>query len=117
MPAQLTDITEITTALGMVAQNLSLALARRPAALTNVDDEVWARLQDSFSGGKNHDAFCAAFGNGQAFLAAKDGLRNRILDRAAHLRLRIDSAWDWQQAYELRALEVAARHAGQPEVA
>ncbi len=280
MPARLTDITEITTALGMVAQNLPLALAHRPAALTNVDDEVWARLQDSFGGGKKHDAFCAAFGNGRAFLAAKDGLRNRIpqrvewkgphrapgddvipadlrvdhvflisckylskvllnpgpprlfdrllagdersslhwfvetapqpfqtlyeaakshtamadlpglvvdltraqqttlkaglrdrtwpetlqgpwsnlcrtvseesarrwrsamavqrdqrrllwrllrittatyfvlgSDRATHLRLRIDSAWDWQQAYELRAFEVAARHAGQPEVA
>lgn len=57
MPARLTDITEITeitTALGMVAQNLPLTLAHRPAALTNVDDEVWARLQDSFGGGKKH---------------------------------------------------------------
>ena len=38
-------------------------------------------------------------------------------DRAAHLRLRIDSAWDWMQNYELRAFEVAAKPAGQPEVA
>jgi hypothetical protein len=38
-------------------------------------------------------------------------------DRADHLRLRIDSAWDWMQAYELRAFEVAPRAAGQPEVA
>ena len=38
-------------------------------------------------------------------------------DKTAHLRLRIDSAWDWIQSYELRAFEVAARHAGQPEVA
>ena len=37
-------------------------------------------------------------------------------DRTAHLRLRVDSAWDWLQAYELRALEVAPRDAGQPEV-
>ena len=38
-------------------------------------------------------------------------------DATAHLRLRVDSAWDWMQAYELRSLEVAARPAGQPEVA
>jgi len=37
-------------------------------------------------------------------------------DKTAHLRLRIDSAWDWMQSYELRAFEVAARRAGQPEV-
>jgi hypothetical protein len=37
-------------------------------------------------------------------------------DKTAHLRLRIDSAWDWMQSYELRAFEVARRHAGQPEV-
>jgi hypothetical protein len=38
-------------------------------------------------------------------------------DASAHLRLRVDSAWDWMQAYELRSLEVAPRAAGQPEVA
>src|SRR5207244_4906801 len=38
-------------------------------------------------------------------------------DATAHLRLRVDSAWDWMQAYELRSLEVAPRPAGQPEVA
>jgi hypothetical protein len=37
-------------------------------------------------------------------------------DNTAHLRLRIDSAWDWMQAFELRAFEVAPRMAGQPEV-
>ncbi|HYN32296.1 MAG TPA: hypothetical protein VES40_06705 [Ilumatobacteraceae bacterium] len=38
-------------------------------------------------------------------------------DKSAHLRLRVDSAWDWNQAYELTGLTVAARQAGQPEVA
>jgi hypothetical protein len=38
-------------------------------------------------------------------------------DRTAHLRLRLDSAWDWMRSYELRAFEVSARRAGQPEVA
>ena len=38
-------------------------------------------------------------------------------DGAASLRLRVASSWDWLQAFELRALEVAPRTAGQPEVA
>ena len=37
-------------------------------------------------------------------------------DRASSLRLRVDSAWDWQQSYELRSFRVIARSAGQPEV-
>jgi hypothetical protein len=36
---------------------------------------------------------------------------------ASRIRLRVASAWDWMQDYELRALDVAARPAGQPEVA
>lgn len=37
-------------------------------------------------------------------------------DRDEQLRLRIDSAWDWTQAYELRAFDIEPRTAGQPEV-
>ena len=37
-------------------------------------------------------------------------------DKAAHLRLRVDSAWDWDQAYDLRSFEVAPKTSGQPEV-
>jgi hypothetical protein len=37
-------------------------------------------------------------------------------DRRTHLRLRVASAWDWVQSYELRSMDVAARPAGQPEV-
>ena len=33
-----------------------------------------------------------------------------------NLRLRVDAAWDWSQAFELVSLEVTARTAGQPEV-
>jgi len=33
------------------------------------------------------------------------------------LRLRVASAWDWNQAFELREFGVAARAAGQPEIA
>ena len=32
------------------------------------------------------------------------------------LRLRVDSAWDWQQTFELRKFDVIPRPAGQPEV-
>jgi hypothetical protein len=32
------------------------------------------------------------------------------------LRVRVDAAWDWSQAFELRSFTVAARSAGQPEV-
>jgi len=32
------------------------------------------------------------------------------------LRLRVDAAWDWSQAFELRSLTVSPRLAGQPEV-
>jgi hypothetical protein len=38
-------------------------------------------------------------------------------DRDAHLRIRVDSAWDWNQAYQLRRLQVEPRYVGQPEVA
>lgn len=37
-------------------------------------------------------------------------------DRAASLRLRVMSAWDWNQAFELRDLVVFPRLVGQPEV-
>ena len=35
----------------------------------------------------------------------------------AHLRLRVASAWDWMQDYDLKAFEIEARASGQPEVA
>ena len=38
-------------------------------------------------------------------------------DGAHHMRLRVASAWDWMQAYELRSFTVKPRPAGQPEVA
>jgi hypothetical protein len=36
--------------------------------------------------------------------------------RNANLRLRVASAWDWMQRYELLGFEVSIRRAGQPEV-
>ena len=37
-------------------------------------------------------------------------------DRTSSLRLRVASAWDWMQDFELMALRIEAREAGQPEV-
>jgi hypothetical protein len=37
-------------------------------------------------------------------------------DGGTHLRLRVASAWDWLQAFELRTFSVAPRISGQPEV-
>ena len=36
--------------------------------------------------------------------------------RERHLRLRVASAWDWVQAFELRRFDIEPRPAGQPEV-
>jgi hypothetical protein len=35
---------------------------------------------------------------------------------SSHIRLRVASAWDWTQAYELLSLTVSPRSSGQPEV-
>ena len=200
MPADLTEITEITTALGMLGLTLDDALASRPLELVNVEDPAWERLSQARLSGQHTTAFSTAFSNGSAFLAAAEGLRGRLprrvewkgphrppgddpipadlrvdhvnlisckylskvllnpgprrlfdrllvederskinwfvetapaefqafftsatyfvlgTDHAAHLRFRIDSAWDWSQSYELRRFDVSPRTAGQPEV-
>ena len=77
MPAGLTEITEITTALGMVSPSLEVALANRPPELLNVADSVWDRLRELHRSGSHPDSFRTAFDNGRAFLAAADGLRGR----------------------------------------
>lgn len=82
MPAFLTEITEITTALGTLAPSLGAALAHRPPELVGVTDEVWERLQEMHGRGNHAEAFHTAFENGRAFLAATDGLRGRPPRRA-----------------------------------
>jgi hypothetical protein len=75
MPTGLTDVTEIVTALGMVAPTLDAALAQRPSQLVNVEDSVWDRVCRAHIDGHHAESFRTAFANGQAFLAATDGLR------------------------------------------
>lgn len=77
MPAALTELTEIATGLGTLAPDLDTALARRPAALRHVPDDVWDRLVELHRRGGHEAAFGTAFANGAALLWAEDGLRNR----------------------------------------
>lgn len=77
MPGELTETTELATALGTLASDLPAGLARRPPALVNVSDAAWDRLVDRHRGGLHHDAFTTAFANGQALLHANDALRGR----------------------------------------
>lgn len=77
MPGELTEITEISTALGMLAPDLPSALESPPTQLRNVSSEVWDRLVSTHDAGRHRDSFETAFANGQAFLAATDGLRER----------------------------------------
>lgn len=78
MPGLLTEITEIATALGTVSPSLAVALARRPPQLRNVPEPAWDRLVIASRSGEHGQAFETAFANGQAFLAAQDGLRGRV---------------------------------------
>lgn len=79
MPALLTDITELTTALGMLGYpSISEALQARPHCVLGPTDETWHRLDGAFAEGSYSTDFESAFQNGGAFLAAKYGLRDRI---------------------------------------
>lgn len=78
MPGLLTEITEISTGLGMSGlPDLAAALVARPAVLKNVDAAHWQRLEDAYAAGQHAVAFAAAWANGRAFLESPDGLRNR----------------------------------------
>jgi hypothetical protein len=77
VPASLTEITEIATALGMLAPDLDAATRWKPPALRNVSDVVWLRLVDAYREHEYDTAFRSAFANGCAFLRADHGLRGR----------------------------------------
>jgi hypothetical protein len=76
VPAALTEITELATALGMTSSSLDAGIRRRPGAL-RVPDDAWRRLQAAHDAGDHSASFQTAFANGQAFLHAADGLRGR----------------------------------------
>ena len=77
VPGELTEITEVATALGMLCPDLATAVARAPAELRNVPGAVWERIVDAHTQSKYAASFASAFENGRAFRRAVDGLRGR----------------------------------------
>jgi len=75
----LTTVTELATALGMLGHSsLDVALAARSALLVNLTTLDWDRLDRLRAAGGHDIAFGTGFDNGAAFLAAPGALRGRI---------------------------------------
>jgi hypothetical protein len=73
-----TVVTELVTGLGTLGfGTIGEALATRPAEMVSLSPEQWSLLDDLHRGGGYRQEFLAAWQNGQAFLAAADGLRGR----------------------------------------
>lgn len=73
-----TTITELVTGLGTLGyDDLDAALAARPPEMVSVSPEQWGLLDELHRGGRFRQEFAAAWRNGAAFLAARDGLRGR----------------------------------------
>ncbi len=78
MPDLRTTITELVTGLGTLGfESVEEALRARPAEMVSVSPEVWEILRRAHAGGAHAREFSLAWANGQAFLAAPDGLRGR----------------------------------------
>jgi hypothetical protein len=79
MPSDRTMVTELGTALGMLGHGtVEEALRSRPAVMHSLSPERWNHLQHLRDGGAFDADFHAAWENGRAFLAARDGLRGRV---------------------------------------
>ena len=91
MPDRRTELTEISTALGMLGHKdldraLDLPRGTSPRAgsaggrppVLNVPPDLWERLAVSVSDPRHRSLAEEAFANGAAFLAAPDGLRDRL---------------------------------------
>jgi hypothetical protein len=72
-----TAITEVATALGTLAPDLTSGLGRRPEELRNVSDDIWEQIVVAHQVGAHAISFETAFANGAALLSAADGLRGR----------------------------------------
>ena len=78
MPAELTELTEIATALGTLRyDDPAAAIAARPAELVNVAGSHWERLDGALRDPAHLSALQMAWDNGRALLRARDGLRGR----------------------------------------
>jgi hypothetical protein len=79
MPSDRTTVTELGTGLGMLGSSgIGEALRSHSAVMHSVSPEMWERLASLRAGGAYDAEFHAAWANGQAFLAASDGLRGRL---------------------------------------
>jgi len=73
-----TKITELTTGMGMLGHDsVEKAFASRSPVLVNIAPDQWNELELAYANGGFKQDFESAFGNGQAFLRASRGLRNR----------------------------------------
>lgn len=77
MPGVLTELTELATALGVLAYDLRDGIVSRPTVLRHVNAVTWDRLARTFDAGDHRIQFETAFENGMAFRTAEDGLRGR----------------------------------------
>lgn len=79
MPGELTEITELGTALGIMGADPDTVCGTPtpPSGLHNVDAPTWERLCTLWRDGRHRAAFVAAHANGRAFATASDGLRHR----------------------------------------
>jgi hypothetical protein len=79
VPAELTELTEIVTALGTLPYpDPETAIAARPGQMVNVDDHHWGRLAAAVADPAHASALQRAWLNGRALLEADDGLRGRF---------------------------------------
>ena len=79
MPSDRTTVTELGTGLGMLGlADIDEAVRARTPVMHSLSPEMWERLARLRAGGAYDAEFHAAWANGQAFLAADDGLRGRL---------------------------------------
>ena len=79
MPSDRTTVTELGTGLGMLGlAGIDDAVQSRTPVMHSLSPEMWERLERLRAGGAYDAEFHAAWANGQAFLAAADGLRGRL---------------------------------------
>jgi hypothetical protein len=79
MPSDRTTVTELGTGLGMLGlADVDEAVRSRTPVMHSLSPEMWERLARLRAGGAYDAEFHAAWANGQAFLAAADGLRGRL---------------------------------------
>jgi hypothetical protein len=72
-------VTEVGTGLGLLGPgDLDQVLAERSPVMRSLSPEDWDSLAAARAGGAFDSEFHAAWENGRAFLAARDGLRGRL---------------------------------------